>query len=203
MYTSSGVSQVAVTDNGDLPATATQSMTVVGPIFRFTPPSLTLPIGATNTTTLYLDGLRSGLSGAEITLSLADPAVGEIIGVSLPGWRLTHKSTLPADTLWIRVVDVDGVVGTGDNALIGTVTVRGDRVGQSTFRIPQSSMANEEGDEIIAQPVACTVDVPFTLVILPSAKWPPQDPDINGKYDDVNANGRIDFADVVWLFNHL
>ena len=31
----------------------------------------------------------------------------------------------------------------------------------------------------------------------------PTDPDTDGKYDDVKGNGRIDFADVVWLFNHL
>ena len=29
------------------------------------------------------------------------------------------------------------------------------------------------------------------------------DTDADGLYDDVNGNGRIDFADVVWLFTHL
>jgi PKD repeat protein len=32
---------------------------------------------------------------------------------------------------------------------------------------------------------------------------PPTDPDGDGLYDDVNGNGRRDFADVVLYFNNL
>ena len=37
---------------------------------------------------------------------------------------------------------------------------------------------------------------------LPGALSPPQDIDGDGRYEDVNGNGRPDFADVVLLFNH-
>ena len=38
---------------------------------------------------------------------------------------------------------------------------------------------------------------------VPPSTPPPTDTNGDGLYDDVNGNGRIDFADVVWLFNHL
>jgi hypothetical protein len=38
---------------------------------------------------------------------------------------------------------------------------------------------------------------------LPDCTAPPGNPDGDGVYDDVNGNGRIDFADVIWLFNLL
>ncbi len=31
----------------------------------------------------------------------------------------------------------------------------------------------------------------------------PTDPNADGLSEEINSNGRIDFADVVWLFNNL
>jgi len=58
--------------------------------FRFTPSPLTIKRGSTNTTTLYIDGLKNGISGFNVSLSLSltDPTIGEIVGVSLPGWTM-------------------------------------------------------------------------------------------------------------------
>ena len=38
---------------------------------------------------------------------------------------------------------------------------------------------------------------------IPGATSPPTDTDGDGILDDLNGNGRRDFADVVWLFNRL
>jgi len=51
-----------------------------------------------------------------------------------------------------------------------------------------------------------TVDyLPLAVPARPSRWFPAVPTTINedGKYDDVNGNGRIYFADVVRLFNHL
>jgi beta-lactamase superfamily II metal-dependent hydrolase len=48
-----------------------------------------------------------------------------------------------------------------------------------------------------------TADGPELPGTLPGASVPPTDPDFDGVYDDLNGNGRRDFADVVWLFNPL
>ena len=44
---------------------------------------------------------------------------------------------------------------------------------------------------------------PNPLLAVPGGSGLPADTNTDGKYDDVNGNGRKDFADVVWLFNHL
>jgi PKD repeat protein len=46
----------------------------------------------------------------------------------------------------------------------------------------------------------------FITVILPSLPGytkPPTDPDGDGIYEDLNGNGRLDFADVVLYFNQM
>lgn len=40
-------------------------------------------------------------------------------------------------------------------------------------------------------------------VALPGQSSPPSDPDKDGKFEDLNANGRKDFADVILFFEHL
>ena len=42
-----------------------------------------------------------------------------------------------------------------------------------------------------------------TLPALPGAASAPRDADGNGRYEDVNGNGRSDFSDVTLLFNNL
>ena len=123
---------MVVTDSKGLSGTLPRGFSVCA-VFRFDPAALRVPVGANRTTALYLDGLTSGLSGfnANLSLSLPDPSAGEIVDVSLPGWEMTGTSTLPADTVVISALDLGNIVGPGGSALIGTVTVRGDRVGQT------------------------------------------------------------------------
>ena len=42
-----------------------------------------------------------------------------------------------------------------------------------------------------------------TLPALPGVTSAPRDPDNDGRYEDVNGNGRIDFSDVTLLFTNL
>jgi PKD repeat protein len=42
-----------------------------------------------------------------------------------------------------------------------------------------------------------------TLPALPGTTSAPRDPDNDGRYEDINGNGRIDFSDVTLLFNNL
>jgi PKD repeat protein len=47
-----------------------------------------------------------------------------------------------------------------------------------------------------------TITVPLEVVPVPPSTLPPTDTDgVDGIYDDVNGNGRPDFADVVLYFN--
>jgi PKD repeat protein len=41
------------------------------------------------------------------------------------------------------------------------------------------------------------------LRVFPGCTYPPTDPDGDGIYEDLNGNGRLDFADVVLYFNQM
>jgi len=47
------------------------------------------------------------------------------------------------------------------------------------------------------------ITVGVSLLPLPGFSNPPTDPDHDGIYEDLNANGRLDFADVVLYFNQM
>ena len=50
-----------------------------------------------------------------------------------------------------------------------------------------------------------TIPIPTTpgAAMVPGGAGAPTDTDADGKYDDVNGNGRADFADVVLYFNQM
>jgi parallel beta-helix repeat protein len=202
-----GAWNVVVTNPNGLSGTLPNGFTVASAAaFRFAPTSLRVPIGTNATTTLYLDSLAPGFSGLDATLSLSlpDPTVGEIVGVTLPGWSMTSNSTLPADTVSIRAVDLNNMVGPGGTALIGTVTIRGDRVGQTELRVTQAKVDDEGGNPVATRLAACAVGVVAPdIVTVPGGMAAPADLNADGKYDDVNGNGRNDFADIVLYFNQL
>jgi len=50
--------------------------------------------------------------------------------------------------------------------------------------------------------VSITVTPP-AILMLPSQTKAPTDPDSDGIYEDLNGNGRLDFADVVLYFNQM
>ena len=50
---------------------------------------------------------------------------------------------------------------------------------------------------------ATTVPTTEAPKIVPGGTGTPTDQDLDGKYEDVNGNGRKDFADVVLFFNQM
>jgi parallel beta-helix repeat protein len=200
---------VVVTNPDGRSGTLTDGFTLSSPMtaaFRFAPSSLSVPIGTTGTATLYLDNLAAGFSGIDttLTLSMPDPTVGEIVGVALPGWAMTDNSQLPDDIVSIRAVDLNNLVGPGGNALIGTVTVRGDRAGRTELRVTEARVDDESGNPVTTQLTACIVDVVQSqAIIVPGGSGVPRDLNGDGRYEDVNGNARADFADIVLYFNQM
>lgn len=175
------------------------------PAFRFTPASLSIPRGSTNTTTLSLDG-QNNTPGYNVTLGLTllDPAIGEIVGVSLPGWTMAENLTLPSDTVWLTTLDQAGQVEPGSSgARIGTITIRGDQGGRTAIEVIQAQVTDDQGRTVSLQPAACQVEVTVPIIPLPGISSYPNDLNGDGHYEDVNGNGVPDFNDVVLFFNQL
>jgi hypothetical protein len=52
-------------------------------------------------------------------------------------------------------------------------------------------------------PIVTDTATYYPVIPLPGYQHPPTDPDGDGIYEDLNANGRLDFADVVLYFNQM
>jgi len=175
----------------------------------FVPAGATLAPGTETAFTILMDRAAAGIAGYTITVSLDDPAIGEITAVSFPAWAgLKSNGTLPADSVWIRAVDLEGNAGTG-NITLCTVTVRGDTEGTTTLSIlDNATLEDREGGIYTFATVPATLTV-GAAAVLPFPKpdgttYPaPTDPDGDGLYEDVDGNGRIGFNDVVVYYTNL
>jgi PKD repeat protein len=125
-------------------------------------------IGSTATVNLVLDEAPTGLAGFNVTVSLADPGVAEIMSVSYPAWVSQYdNSSLPADTVWIKTVDMgageNGTIAPGAvNIPMGTLTLRGDAAGTTAVTVTINQMSDDLGSNMFPSivPGSFTVNIP-------------------------------------------
>ena len=170
----------------------------------FNPPKIKIPPNSTNTINITLDSAPNGLSGYNISLSLSNGSIAEITSVEFLAWAGLHSnSTLPADSLWIKAVDLNDKIKSGaTNITLATITLRGDKQGISDILITVTKMDDDNGNPIDPNTVSGKVEV-IGVVPFPGCENPPTDPDNDGLYEDINGNGRKGFNDVVVFFNYL
>jgi PKD repeat protein len=88
----------------------------------------------------------------------------------------------------------------GTEFTIGTVTLTGFGAG-ATDLDTSASLDADDGQRITVEPRSGVAMVgPSSVGSSPNA---PTDTDGDGLYEDVNGNGRVDYDDVVLLFNNL
>ncbi len=123
----------------------------------------------TTTISIILREAPGGLSGSNVSISLADPAVAEFIAVMYPDWMALNESgPLPADTVSISGLDLQDRVKPGDtNVSLGTVTVRGDAVGISAVTVSINRIDDDSGGAVDPTPV----DGSVTIGVLPDAEF--------------------------------
>ncbi|MCW7078754.1 MAG: hypothetical protein OCU22_06485 [Canidatus Methanoxibalbensis ujae] len=105
---------------------------------------------STKTVNITLDKAPNGLSGYNITISLSNPSVAEIVSVSFPSWATLHiNSTLPADSVWIKAADLNNQITSGaTNINLATITLRGDNRGTADILITVTKMDDDRGNPI-------------------------------------------------------
>jgi len=170
----------------------------------FNPPRIKVPLNSTNTINLTLDSAPNGLSGYNISLSLSNATIAEIMSVSFPDWAtLYDNSSLPADSVWIKAADLNDKVTSGDrNITLVTLTIRGDKGGTSDITITVTKMDDDNGYPINPNTVPGAIEV-TNVIPLPDHTDLPTDPDGDGLYEDLNGNSRKDFNDVVLYFQYM
>jgi hypothetical protein len=161
-------------------------------------------IGTTIVINITLNTAPNGLSGYNMTLSLSNTSIAEIISVEFPTWAsMNNNSTLPADTFWMKAVDLMNQTIPGDtNINLGTLTIRGDIQGECNITAIVTKMDDDNGDPINPSVDQGQLKV-ASVIPLPSHANPPTDPDEDGLYEDLNGNGVLDFDDVVQFFKHM
>jgi hypothetical protein len=102
--------------------------------------------GETRDFTITADSLPDGLSGYNMTMSLTNPGIAEIVGFTRPTWSppiagFKMNSTVPADSLWIKAADFgDAVTPGATDVILATVLVRGDATGTTNLTVSVTFM---------------------------------------------------------------
>jgi PKD repeat protein len=120
---------------------------------------------------------------------------------------VTETTIGPANqTAEIRATDITEVVEEdATNTSLGTVTVAANEsanVSQAELTVSVSRIDDDRGTPINVTTQNGTVTVREQGPLAPGLN-PPSDPDNDGVFEDVNGNGRVDFNDVVVLFENL
>jgi len=145
-----------------------------------------------------------GIAGGEFTVSVADPDVVGITSASYPdSVGLSEPPTVTDDgaTASFRFADVDDAMEPADTDFtLATVTLTGRGAGVTDIDTA-GSLDDDDGE-------AVDVEARSGLAITGPANVgsggdSPTDPDGDGYYEDVNGNGRVDYADVELLFDNL
>ena len=173
-------------------------------------------IGSTTTIDIILDEAPNGFSGYNLTLSLSNPSVAEIVSVSFPSWATLHtNSTPPADSVWIKAADLMDQVGAGaTNVNLATITLRGDNLGASDIIATVTKMDDDGG-----YPIDPSIDPGYLVVGSLCGDVNSDDivdmDDVTllledvGNYaeyqidEDVNCDGSVNMGDVILLLNHV
>ena len=107
-------------------------------------------IGSTTGINITLSEVQNGLSGYNLTISLSNTSIAEIISVSFPEWAALHdNSTLPGDSVWIKAADLNDQIKSGaTNISLATLTIRGDSPGNTSISAMVTKMDDDNGNPI-------------------------------------------------------
>jgi hypothetical protein len=107
--------------------------------------------GSTVSCPITLDAAPTGLSGYNITVTVENPAVAEILDVSYPEWAGIHgNSTLPSSSVWMKAADLNDIVQSSTQPVsLGTVVIRGLSAGSSSIRLTTTAM-DDDGGNVLA-----------------------------------------------------
>jgi secreted PhoX family phosphatase len=152
---------------------------------------------------LTVSSLPDGFSGAQVSVSVSDPAVATITDVGFNEALGLTESEISDDgsTAVLKFADVDRNVQGGTLDLpIASLTLTRGSTGTADLTVDVRAMDDEDGDPIDAETrmgVVVTGPPPVT------GDEGPTDPDGDGLYEDLNGNGRLDYDDVKLLFESI
>jgi hypothetical protein len=188
----------------------------VGPVAAIHQPTVgvsdgTVIEGNQTTVTVVLERVPDGLRLYNLTVSVTDPRVAEVVGADSGDIPFFQVRSLDDDEVTFRGVDV-GSVGPGDGPVtLAVVTFRGESAGTTALDVEVNVLTDDQNDTYTPhiRPGSLVVadnqsddDDDAGPVVFPGGD-PANDLDDDGSYEDVNGDGRASVADVQALFAKL
>ncbi|EMR74685.1 PDK repeat-containing protein [Thermoplasmatales archaeon SCGC AB-540-F20] len=104
-------------------------------------------IGNTGTTNIILDTIPNGLSGFNISISINNPSVFNIISVTFPSWATIHSnSSLPASYVWLKAADMNKQIEAGaTNIVFVTLNLESTQIGEASIDILITKISDDNG----------------------------------------------------------
>lgn len=154
---------------------------------------------------IVLSEAPTGVSGFDLDVTLSDPAVARISDIQFPGFGISEHEMLSSARARLRAVDSEDAVESGArNVVLATVGLQGLAQGTTSVTVRILRLDDDRGNAIQPEYTAGTLRVVSpTCPTLPGAASPSRDLDGDGRCEDANGNGRLDFDDVVDLFDAL
>ncbi len=107
--------------------------------------------GEVTTSDILLDSAPNGISGYKITLSIADPEMCEITGITSPEWAaLEGTSPLPGSVVAIQAVDIGNLVETNSTGiLLARVSVTSKEAGSTSLLVTVNLIDDDAGNPVM------------------------------------------------------
>ncbi|WP_455448775.1 alkaline phosphatase PhoX [Natrinema thermotolerans] len=164
---------------------------------------------ATAAAELTLSAVPDGLAGGTVSVSVDHTDVAEITGATYhDALELTAGPTVSDDgsTVEFRFADIDEEIQPGaTDVSVATVELEGTSMGTTDISVTVDSLDDDDGAPIESRPhtgVVVTGPPPIDGGAGGSGAVP-TDPDGDGRYEDVNGNERLDYDDIVLLFEEI
>ncbi|QSW97838.1 alkaline phosphatase PhoX [Haloterrigena alkaliphila] len=170
--------------------------------------SVAISHGATGAVDLTLSSIPDGLAGGRITVSVEHADVAELTGASYhDALELTAGPSISGDgsSVEFRFADHEDEIGaTLEDVTLATLELEAVGTGTTDVTIDVHALDDDDGTAIETQ------SRPGVVVVGPQpvgeGSGPgraPTDPDGDGRFEDINGNGRLDDDDVTLLFDTL
>ena len=104
-------------------------------------------IEQTATADIILSEAPDGLAGYNLTISLCNPEVAEIKEIIFPSWAtLKANSSLPADSVWIKAVDLNNnIKEDAANIILVTIVLKSEVEGSTCINLAITRLDDDEG----------------------------------------------------------
>ena len=147
---------------------------VSGAVFTANGGSGCAPVSSPLSVPVTLTDIPTGLSGLNVTFAISDPQAAQIVSIAFPAWAALHDvSPLPAQQVWVRVVDLDRKVNANDKDVpVATLSVQGLKAGSVVLTISPTRVEDDAGKVYSIAPQSQTLCFSGSAASPPSAAFP-------------------------------